>query len=57
MVRGYNKYGAGQFTTPVSVQTSQPPAQPDPPVLAVVGQYVNISWTKPFDNYRPVVGY
>lgn len=56
-MRAYNKYGYGPFTTAVSVQTSQAPQQPSPPVLAVVGAYVNISWTAPFNNYRPVLAY
>jgi hypothetical protein len=56
-VRAYNKYGAGPFTSAVSVQTSQAPEQPDAPVLVVNGQYVKISWTEPFANYRPVLGY
>lgn len=56
-VRAYNKYGAGPFTSVVSVQTSQAPEQPAAPVLAVVGGYVKISWTEPTDNFRPVLGY
>lgn len=56
-VRAYNKYGEGPFTAVVAVTTSQAPEQPDAPVLAVVGRYVKISWTEPFANYRPVLGY
>ena len=56
-VRAYNKYGAGPFTAPITMQTSQAPDQPAPPVLAVVGGYVKISWTAPFANYRPVTAY
>jgi hypothetical protein len=57
MVRAYNKYGAGPFTSPISMQTSQAPDQPAAPVVVVVGGYVNISWTAPFANYRPVLAY
>jgi len=56
-VRAYNKYGEGPFTAAVTVQTSQAPEQPAAPVLQVVGGYVKISWTEPFPNYRPVLGY
>jgi hypothetical protein len=56
-VRAYNKYGAGPFTASISVMTSQAPSQPAAPVVAVVGGYVNISWTAPFANYRPVTAY
>jgi hypothetical protein len=56
-VRGYNKYGEGPFTAEVSVQTSQAPDQPAAPTLQVVGAHVKISWTAPFANHRPVLGY
>lgn len=56
-VRAKNKYGYGPFTATVSVQTSQAPEQPAPPVLEVVGGYVKISWTEPTANFRPVLGY
>jgi hypothetical protein len=56
-VRAINKYGVGPFTNSISVQTSQPPAQPAAPKLEVVGGYVNISWTEPFANYKPVLDY
>ena len=56
-VRAYNKYGAGLFTAPVYMLTSQPPAQPAAPVITVQGQYVKIAWTAPFANYQPVLGY
>jgi hypothetical protein len=56
-VRGYNKYGEGPFTAEVSVQTSQAPEQPAAPELLVVGAHVKISWTAPFANHRPVLGY
>lgn len=56
-VRAYNKYGEGPFTAEVTLQTSQPPEKPAAPTVEVVGGYVNISWTAPFENYRPITGY
>lgn len=56
-VRAYNKYGFGEFTSSVSVQTSQPPAKPDAPTLTVEGGYVKIAWVAPDANFRPVLAY
>lgn len=56
-VRAYNKYGYGAFAASASVQTSQPPAQPDAPVVSVLGSYVKIEWTAPFENYSPISGH
>jgi len=56
-VRAYNKFGAGPFTSVVSVQTSQPPETPASPTLTIVGAHVKIAWVAPFANYRPVLGY
>lgn len=58
-LRAYNKYGHGDFTTPeVSINTSQPPAKPEPPVLTVTqGGFVKIAWDEPDANHRPVLGY
>jgi len=56
-VRAYNKYGMGDYTASVSIQTSQPPEKPAAPVVEIVGGYVKISWTEPVDNFRPILGH
>jgi len=56
-VRAYNKYGEGLFAAPVSVNTSQVPAQPAPPTVEVASAHVKISWERPFRNHREVVAY
>lgn len=56
-VRAYNKYGEGDFTEVVTIQTSQAPEVPTAPTVEIVGGYVKISWDAPFENYRPILGY
>jgi hypothetical protein len=56
-VAAYNKYGVGPSTDTLSVVAGQEPDQVSEPSVIVDQHYTVVSWTTPFDNYSPILGY
>jgi hypothetical protein len=56
-VRAHNAHGWGEESDITVIVAAQSPETPDPPSSTVHNHFVKISWTAPYENSAPIIGY